>query len=95
MVVMTLERVPPRLRGLLTRWLTEMQSGVYIGRVSAGVRDLLWQRAIDLADGGRVAQAWSAANEQGYAFRIHGDVRRQVIDLDGLTLVALQRGDGS
>jgi len=91
MVVMTLERVPPRLRGVLTRWLIEVQSGVYVGRVSAIVRDLLWDRAIAQSDGGRVTQAWAVSSDQGFAFRIHGDQQRRVVDLDGMGLVAVRR----
>ena len=91
MVVMTLERVPPRLRGQLARWLIEVQTGVYVGRASASVRDLLWQRAVDASEGGRVTQAWSVADDQGYTFRIHGDERRRAVDLDGLKLVAVRR----
>lgn len=89
MVVMTLERVPPRLRGILTRWLVEIQTGVYVGRVSAAVRDLLWARALELAGDGRVAQAWGVSDDQGFGYRIHGDVRRRVVDFDGLRLVAV------
>ncbi len=90
MVVMTLENVPPRLRGFLTRWLLEIQTGVFVGRVSAAVRDLLWERATENAEGGRVSQAWPISGDQGFAFRIHGDSRRTPIDLDGMTLVAVR-----
>lgn len=91
MVVMTLERVPARLHGYLARWLIEIQTGVYIGRVSASVRDLLWDKAIDLGSGGRVTQAWSSASEQGFDFRISGDDRRSIVDFDGFQLVAVRR----
>jgi CRISPR-associated protein Cas2 len=40
MVVLILERVPPGLRGELTRWFLEPQAGVFVGRVSAIVREL-------------------------------------------------------
>jgi CRISPR-associated protein Cas2 len=90
MLVMTLECVPPGLRGYLTRWLVEAQTGVYVGRANARVRDLLWARATERAAGGRVMQAWPAQNEQGFEFRIFGDSRRAVVDFDGLTLVAVK-----
>ena len=45
MVMMILERVPVSLRGELTRWLVEPRAGVFAGRISAGVRDKLWERA--------------------------------------------------
>lgn len=87
MLVMTLERVPPALRGELTRWLVELQQGVYVGRVSPVVRDLLWERAVEKSRDGRCAQAWRAPNEQGFEMRIHGDDHRHVASIDGLLLI--------
>lgn len=93
MLVMTLERVSPSLRGELTRWLVEVQAGVFVGRVSTMVREQLWERILGRGEGGRVAQVWPAANEQGFSLRIHGDDRRQVIDMDGLALVAVRTAE--
>jgi CRISPR-associated protein Cas2 len=90
MLVMTLENVPPGLRGYLARWLVEAQTGVYVGRTTARVRDLLWRRALERAAGGRVMQAWTAQNEQGFEYRIAGDDRRELLDFDGITLVVVK-----
>jgi CRISPR-associated protein Cas2 len=95
MVVMTLERVPAGLRGLLSRWLIEVQVGVFVGTITAQVRDLLWERATERSVGGRVFQAWSASNEQGFSMRLHGDNRRRVMDFDGLELVLVLPTAGS
>ncbi len=89
MVVVTLELVPPRLRGGLTRWLTEIGPGVFVGRVSSLVRDQLWELIItEAAATGRAVLVNRAANEQGYEIRMHGDSKRRVVDVDGLQLVA-------
>lgn len=89
MVVMTLELVPPRLRGGLTRWLTEIAPGVYVGRINAMVRELVWEAAVSEAGlEGRVVLVHQTNNEQGYEIRMHGDSKRKVIELDGLQLVA-------
>lgn len=90
MLVMTLEKVPQSLRGELSRWLWEIQAGVYVGRASPVVRDLLWQKALAKGAGGRCTQAWRTSGEQGFAFRISGDARRSVVDIDGLRLVAVK-----
>lgn len=90
MLVMTLEKVPQSLRGELSRWLWEIQTGVYVGQVSPVVRDLLWQKALDKGAGGRCVQAWRKNSEQGFDFRINGDTRRSIVELDGLRLVALK-----
>jgi len=41
MVVLILEKVPRSLRGELTRWMIEVDTGIFVGRLSAMVRDLL------------------------------------------------------
>ena len=38
MIVITLTDCPPALRGDLTKWLQEINTGVYVGQVSARVR---------------------------------------------------------
>ena len=89
MVVMTLELVPPRLKGKLTRWLTEIGPGVFVGDVNSMIREILWEDAIlDSQSGSRIALVYSTNNEQGYAIRMYGDSKRRVVDLDGLQLVA-------
>ncbi|EYB69784.1 CRISPR-associated protein Cas2 [Deinococcus phoenicis] len=87
---MTLEAVPPSLRGELSRWLLEVQPGVYVGNASALVRDLLWDKVVQHARTGRCTQLYRANNEQGFAVRMHGDPKRRVIELDGFQLIAVR-----
>lgn len=87
MVVMVLERVPPSLRGDLTKWLLELKAGVFVGRVSAMVRDRLWAKACaSIGDGGGML-VHSADNEQGFALQFCGSPGRVVRDFEGLQLV--------
>ena len=90
MVVITLEKVSRSLRGELTRWLVELDTGVFVGRVSARVRELLWEKVVEKAGEGRCTMAWNAANEQGFRIRIYGHEDRKVLVLDGVELVAVQ-----
>lgn len=46
MIVIVLTVSPPKLRGHLTRWLFEISPGVYVGKASARVRELLWQQIL-------------------------------------------------
>lgn len=87
MVVIILERVPPALRGELSRWLVEPKPGVFIGHVSALVREKLWEKCCRSARPGGVIQAWSTNNEQRFAVRTFGLTKRQVMDLDGVQLM--------
>lgn len=93
MVVMVLEKVPKSLKGELSRWMLEVQTGVFVGKLSATVRDLLWQKCIDKSAGGRCCQAWRTNNEQGYTLRLAGDSTRSLVDFDGLMLVAVKNAE--
>lgn len=86
MVVIVLTAVPIGLRGVLTKYLLEISAGVFVGRVSARVRDAIWARIIEMCDNGRAIMAFSANNEQGLEFKVHRH-DWEVVDLDGLRLI--------
>lgn len=88
MVVIVLEKVPPRLHGYLSRWLIEIQSGIYVGNVSASIRDLLWEKAAAMAGSGRLVLAWRTNSIQGFDFKFLGTETREAVDLDGIKLVS-------
>ncbi len=88
MIVLVLERVPPGVRGELTRWLLEPKAGIFVGKVSALVRDKLWERACANAEGGGVMLIHPADTEQGFAIRFWGKTSRTALDFDGLFLFA-------
>jgi CRISPR-associated protein Cas2 len=87
MIVLVLERVPVGLRGELTRWLLEVRAGVFVGRVSAMVRDKLWEKVQQKGGGGAGMLVHLSQNEQGYNIRTFGDTSREVVDYDGLLLI--------
>ena len=87
MVVFILERVPPGLLGELTRWLLEPKTGVFVGKISALVRDLLWDKVCRESRGGASLLVHAAEREQGFAIRIWGGPSRQVEDFEGLLLI--------
>lgn len=87
MVLLVLENVKPSVRGELSRWLMELKTGVFLGKVSALVRDQLWLRCLQgVGEGGAMlAHPWP--NEQGFLVRTAGTLSRDVIDSDGLSLL--------
>lgn len=89
MMVMILERVPAGLRGELTRWLIEPHTGVFIGHVSALVRDKLWAKCVASQEAGGVIQAWTTNTEQRYVMRRSGDTKRQIVDYEGVQLIRI------
>ena len=91
MVVLLVEKVPVSLRGEITRWMIELRSGVFVGNVSAMVRDKLWESTCQKLKGGAATLLHSAANEQGYRIVQYGDTTRRVRDFDGLQLVTVKQ----
>ena len=53
MVVITLSDCPPKVRGDLSKWLIEINTGVYVGQVSMRVREELWKRICENLHTGR------------------------------------------
>ena len=86
MVVVTVSRCPPKLRGDLTKWLIEIDTGVFVGNLNARVRDAVWERICDHIGNGRATMAFSAAGEQKLDFRIH-NTEWEPVDHDGIKLV--------
>ena len=86
MLVITLEKCPIALRGDLTKWLQEISVGVYVGQVSARVRDNLWKRVCVEAKHGKATMVYSARNEQHLEFRVH-NTTWEPIDFDGIKLM--------
>ena len=86
MIVITLTDCPISLRGDLSKWLIEINTGVFVGKLSARVRDQLWKRVKDNVKNGRATMVYSTNNEQRMDFRIHNS-QNQIIDFDGLKLV--------
>jgi CRISPR-associated protein Cas2 len=86
MIVLILERVTPSLRGELTRWLIQPKTNVFVGRLSARVRDLMWQRVAKAIKTGAATMIYSDDTEQGFSIRAMGDPSKVVQDFDGLFL---------
>ena len=89
MIVMILEKVPASLRGELSRWLIEPHSGVFVGHVSAMVRDRLWDKCRRSKKAGGLLQVWATNSEQRFRMRIDGDMRRRIVELDGIQLIVI------
>jgi len=88
--MIVLERVPERLRGELTRWMLELRAGVFVGTLSALVRDKLWEHACQQMRGGAGLLVHHDNSEQGFSIQVWGETKRRVVDFDGLTLLSRQ-----
>lgn len=86
MVILSISSCPPSLRGDLSKWLNEINTGVYIGKLSARVREELWKRICENIKDGQATMVFSASNAQGYAILVHNTAWKPV-DYDGITLM--------
>lgn len=89
MVVFLMEKVPTSLRGEITRWMLELRPGVFVGNISALVREKLWEMICQKLKGGAATLLHSTASEQGYKIRTFGDTNRKVKNFDGLQLIVV------
>ncbi len=89
LVVFVLENVSPSLRGELSRWMIEPKPGVFVGKLSALVREKLWKKITTLSETGGGMLIYSNNNEQGYSIVSFGYMRRKIVDMEGLSLVKI------
>lgn len=92
MLVIVTEGAPPALRGRLAVWLHEVRAGVYVGRYSARVREMLWSTVEAGIGTGSAIITWSTNRGTGFDFRSAGSNRRRTTDWDGLLLVSYDGG---
>lgn len=86
MLVLSVTECPPALRGDLSRWLVEIDTGVYVGQVSQRVREELWARVTAHLKTGRAILVFTARNEQKMDFWVH-QAAWEPIDFDGIKLM--------
>ncbi|MFL1427492.1 MULTISPECIES: type I-E CRISPR-associated endoribonuclease Cas2e [unclassified Nocardiopsis] len=95
MIAISATAVPDHLRGALSRWLLEVTPELYVGTVSARVRDELWDAVSACVADGLAVLLYPSDNEQGFEVRTAGQRRRRPIDFDGLTLIAFGATEGT
>ena len=88
--VITLKKTPSSLRGDLTKWMQEIDTGVYIGNFNSKVRKELWKRVIENVKEGEATICYASRNEIGYDFKTNSkDI--SIIDFDGIPLVMVDK----
>lgn len=87
MLVLRLERAPPRLIGYCSSWALRIAAGVFVANLPSRIREDIWDHVVSYAtDETRAVLVWSSreANEQGLQIRTLGSPRRQIVDREGL-----------
>jgi len=86
MIVISMTNCPPKLRGDLSKWLLEINTGVYVGHVNARVREALWKRICENIKDGQATMVFTMNNEQHMDFYVH-NTSWQPVDYDGIKLM--------
>ncbi len=86
MIVITMSKCPPRLRGDLSLWLMEINTGVYVGQVNYRVREALWKRVCENLQDGQATMVFSTNSEQRMEFRVH-NTNWKPTDYDGIRVM--------
>ena len=92
MLVIVVENVPPRLRGRLGLWLVEVRAGVYVGKVSRRVREMIIDNIEKGVEEGNAVIAWATNTESGFDLITLGANRRIPVEMDGIKLVSFLPG---
>lgn len=88
MTIIIVSRVTPSLRGRLTRWMLQVHPGVFLGTLSARVRDRLWLQVSGSRRAGACTMIVRApGTEQGFTLTTSGEAKRDLADFDGLFLI--------
>lgn len=88
--VITLKKVPPYMRGDLTKWMQEIDTGVYIGNFNTKIREELWKRVKENVGQGEATISYTYRNEIGYKFETM-NTQREEIDFEGIPLVLIKK----
>jgi CRISPR-associated protein Cas2 len=87
MVIFILEHVTPSVRGELSRWFIEPHAGIFVGNISAMVREKLWEYLQKKSPNCAITLLHNAKTEQGFTIRTYGDTTRKVVDFEGISLI--------
>lgn len=92
MTVLILRAVSPGMRGELSRWMLEVDAGVFVGAVPARVREKLWEQIFwKLGADGTAVMINSSTTEQGFVVRSEGVTDRTIADYEGLALMRFKQ----
>ncbi len=89
LTIISTTAVPDHVRGALSRWMLEPTPGLYVGTLSAKVRDELWAVVAASVGTGAAVVISPSDNEQRFTIRTAGERRRTVEDFDGLMMIVL------
>lgn len=92
MTIIIAQDSPDAIRGILKRWFIEPKPQVFVGSVNKSVREHVLKYIRKNAVGIRLLIIYTAPNCQGFIIEQINDPDYSGVTLDGLHLIAAQRG---
>lgn len=92
-MVLVTERLSEGLRGVVSKWLVEVNPGIYVGTTSTRIREALWAEIggwVLAHEVGYALLIYPARNDQGFAMTSYGESAYEVGFYDGLALIRRQ-----
>lgn len=89
MVVLCMETAPAGLRGEMKKWLLEVKPGVFVGNISALVREKVWEKVCSATPAIDAVLIHSDKTEQGFSMKMTGQPQRCIEDFEGIQLIRI------
>ena len=88
MLVLVLERAPPKIVGYCSSWALQVATGVYVANLPKRQRDEIWEQLTAWATPDtRAVMVWATSTtEQGLAYQLIGSPRRTITEREGLLI---------
>lgn len=90
MVVVILILAPESTKGVVSRYLMEISSGVFIGNIKANIREELWDFVRGNLGKGSLIMAHSDNSVMGHQIRTQNINKRTMKSLDGIELIYIE-----
>lgn len=71
----------------MSRLAIELKPGVFVATIGARVRDQIWKKVCEDWKSDAI-MLYSSNTEQGYVIRSNGDPSREIVEFEGLLLMA-------
>lgn len=86
MTIIIMENVSTSLRGTLSKWMIEVKAGVFIAKINALIRQLLWEKCEESLGNGSLIMIWTTNSEQGFEIR-HTNCKEYIpLNIEGIWL---------
>jgi CRISPR-associated protein Cas2 len=87
MTIIIFKKVPASLRGEISRWMIEVSTGVFVGKISRLVREELWSKSMEKCKDGAITLIWKTNTEQGFDIMSWNSKDYIPIEMEGIKLI--------